>query len=284
MLQTIYIDVLFLINFSMDFLAVFITSYLLKMKLKTGRNTVSALIGALYSVLSVALRFDGIILALLVAFVMCRVAFGKRKIREFFYIFIAFVSVNFLLGGGMTALFSLFNTVIGERLVMIYGDVSSVPGKLPFNIFAIGVTLVTAIVMAFGKIFSRKGTAKAVRTQIFLNGKEGSFTLREDSGNMLTEPTSGDPVIFLSDSAIQRISDIKTLSAIQSLDAEIMKKSGLKMSFTVYETVSGKEMCVCIRPDRVLINGHAVRAWITSGKNTSFGEGDGIVPSVLISS
>lgn len=283
MLQTIYIDVLFIINFSMDFLAVFITSYLLKIKIKTYKNTLAALFLALYSVLTVMLRFEGMIVALLFAYFLCLFAFGKRSFKESLQIYIAFIAVNFLLGGGMTALFSLFNSIVGERLVMIYGDVSEVPGKLPFNIFAIGVTFITAIIMMFGKIFTRKGTARSVNAEIFLAKKSSAFTLTEDSGNMLTEALSGEPVIFLNEKALLRITDEKTLFGIKNLDPDLMKKSGLKMRLTAYETVGGREMCVLVRPEKVMIGGRSVRAWIACCKTDTLGDSDGIVPSVLIS-
>lgn len=282
MLQTVYIDVLLVIDFSMDFLALYITSYLLKLKLKASRNILAAFLGALYSVLTVILKFDSIILTVIFGYFICLAAFGKRKPKESAYIFIAFIAVNFLLGGGMTALFSIFNSVVGERLVIIYGDVSKVPEKLPFNIFAFGAALITAIVMLFAKIFSKKGTAKRVSAEIYIGSRCGEFILTEDSGNMLTEQLSGDPVIFLSERAMLKLTDSRTLYAIKSLEPEIMKKSRLKMRVTVYETVGGKEMCVCLRPDKVVIDGRSVRAWIASGKSESFGDSDGLVPSVLL--
>lgn len=266
----------------MDFLALYITSYLLKLKLKASRNILAAFLGALYSVFTVLFRFDSIVLSIVFGYFICLTAFGKRKPRESAYIFIAFVAVNFLLGGGMTALFSIFNSVIGERLVIIYGDVNKVPNKLPFNIFAAGAAFITAITMTFAKFFSRKGTARRVKAEIFLVKRGGEFLLTEDSGNMLTEQLSGEPVIFLSEKAMLKITDAETLSAVNRLDPEIMQKSRLKMRVTVYETVSGKEMCVCLRPDRVIIGGKSVRAWIAIGKTDAFGDSDGIVPSVLL--
>ena len=282
MLQTVYVDVLFSIDFTMDFLALYITSYLLKMRVKNRRIVISALLGAFYSVLTVVLRVDSVIFALLFAAVMCFTAFGKRRIKQFLHIFITFIAVNFLLGGGMTALFTLFNSVIGERLVIIYGDVSSVPGKLPFNIFAVGVVIITATVMAFAKFFSRKGTCRNVSSEIQLYGKHAKLVLTEDSGNLLTESLSGEPVIFLSERAMLKFTDEKTLCAIKNLNPEIMSKSRVKMRVAVYQTVSGKEMCLCIRPEKISVDGKSVRAWVACGKADVFGESDGIIPSVLV--
>ncbi len=280
--QTIYIDILFAINFSMDFLAIYITSYLLKLKFKTFKAVIAAILGALYSAFTVILRTDSIILALFFAYFMCYIAFEKRNLKNSIYNFIAYIAVNFLIGGGMTAVFSVFNKLVGERIVTIYGDVNSVPEKLPFSIFAVGVTFITALIIAFAKMFSKKGTAKNVKAEIFVGDKKGDFYLTEDSGNMLTEHLSGEPVIFLSEKAMLKITDEKTLIGVKNLDADIMKNSKIKMRVTVYETVSGKEMCVCMKPNKTLINGTNVRAWVAVGKGNIFGENDGIVPSILI--
>ncbi len=282
MLQTVYVDILFCIDFTMDFLALYITSYLLKIRLKTHRIVIAALFGALYSVLTVVFRVDSVIFALLCAAVMCFTAFGKRSLKQFLHIFIAFIAVNFLLGGGMTALFTLFNSFVGERLVIIYGDVSNVPGKLPFNIFAVGVVVITVTVMSFAKFFSRKGTCRNVPSEIYLYGRHEKLNLTEDSGNLLTESLSGEPVIFLSEKAMLKFTDEKTLCAIKNLNPDIMSKNRVKMRVAVYQTVSGKEMCLCIRPEKILVNGKSVRAWIACGKADVFGESDGIIPSVLV--
>ncbi len=282
LLQTVYVDVLFVIDFTMDFLALYITSYFLKTRLKMRRIIIAALLGALYSVLTVVLRIDSIILALIFAAFMCFITFGKRSVKGFLHIVISFIAVNFLLGGGMTALFSFFNSVVGERLVMIYGDVSNVPSKLPFNIFAVGVLIIAVLAMTFARFFSKKGTCRRIGAEIELSGKHGSFILTEDSGNLLTESVSGEPVIFLSEKAMLELTDEKTLSAIKNISPEVMGRSRFKMRIAVYQTVSGKEMCLCIRPEKILIGGRAVRAWIACGKADVFGENDGIVPSVLV--
>ncbi len=282
MLQTVYVDVLFIIDFTMDFLALYITSYLLKSRLKTGRITASALLGALYSALTVVFRIDSLILSLMFAALMCFIAFGKRSIKGFLHIIVSFIAVNFLLGGGMTALFSFFNLTVGERLIMIYGDVSNVPNKLPFNIFAVGVLIIAVFIMAFARFFSKKGACRNIGAEIELGGRRASFVLTEDSGNLLTESVSGDPVIFLSENAMLKLIDEKTLYAIKNLSPEVMSRGRLKMRIAVYQTISGKELCLCIRPEKILIGGRLVRAWIACGKAAVFGENDGIVPSSLV--
>ena len=282
MLRTVYADVLFLIDFTMDFLAVYLTSHFVKRKTDVRRIIFSALIGALYSVLTVIFKLDSLLLTLLVAVLICLTAFGRCPLKGSLHILTVFVSVNFLLGGGMTAVFSFFNSKVGEKLVMIYGDVSRVTNKLPLNIFMLGAAFITVFVIVFSRIYSKKTSLRPVEAEIELFGKRERFTLSEDSGNMLTEGISGDPVVFLSESALARLIGKETVAALTSFDSSALEGKGLKMRVTVYKTVSGKEMCMCVRPERMLLSGRSVRAWIACAVDGTFGEYDGIIPSSLV--
>ena len=280
--QTVYADVLFVIDFTMDFLAIFLTSQFLKRKISVKRIILSATIGAFYSVITVVLKLSSIILTLLIAAFICLTAFGRCSVKVFLHILTVYISINFLFGGGMTALFSFFNSKVGEKLVMIYGDIGRVANKLPLNVFLIGATVISVFVFTFGRIFSRKGVIRTVKAEIEISGKHESFILTEDSGNMLTEGISGEPVVFLSAVSLSRLLGKETVSALTELNTDILSGEKLKMRLTVYKTVSGKEMCMCIRPERIILDGKSVRAWIACASGGTFGEYDGIAPSSLL--
>ena len=55
MTQTVYVDLYFLINFSMDFLCFFLTSKLLSAKLSFGRTLVASTLGGIYANLALFL-------------------------------------------------------------------------------------------------------------------------------------------------------------------------------------------------------------------------------------
>jgi hypothetical protein len=233
-------------------------------------------------VFTVILGFDSIIFAVIIAAAMCLITFGKRSIKGFSRIFITFFAVNLLLGGGMTALFSFFNSFVGEKIIMIYGDVSHVTGKMPINVFALGVLSVTVIIFLFGRIYSRKSGTRNIKAEVGLLGKSVFYSLIEDSGNLLTERLSGEPVIFLSEKAMRRIISEEILSAMNNIEPGVFLKNKITARIVTYSTVNGSQTCMCIRPSKILINNKAVKAWITCGKCNIFGENDGIIPSVLV--
>ena len=64
MTEEIYGDVLFLINFSMDFLSLFITGKIMHLKMNKWRLLASATVGGVYGVASLFFPFDGVLLVL----------------------------------------------------------------------------------------------------------------------------------------------------------------------------------------------------------------------------
>ena len=117
MTEEIYGDVLFLINFSMDFLSLFITGKIMHLKLKAWRVLVAASIGGVYGVAALFFPFDGIPLVfanIACAAVMCFAAFRSRgKISSVFLCCLLFYGVGMLLGGAMTALYSRIGKYTG---------------------------------------------------------------------------------------------------------------------------------------------------------------------------
>ena len=282
MQQVIYADILFVINFSMDFLAFYILSYILKLPFKKGRMFLSAAIGALYSVCEVVVHNDNIPIAIVVAALMCFIGFGKSGLGAFARQLIGFISVNFLLGGGMTAIFSVFNAMGHEQKLLIYGELNTVGEKLPFSYFVLGFAVISILSLLFAGIYSSRADRKKVSGKITYHGNTEEFSLLCDSGNLLTEPLSGDPVIFLSENAFLKLCGKGTLTAVKSADASFMKSDTKNIRLIVYETVGGSDMGICLRPERVKVGGKDVKAWITMGNRSNYGESEGIVPLSLV--
>ena len=67
--MTLYADVLFAINFSMDFLSLYLTSVILHKKIYKSRIIISALLGGLYGVVEMLISIDKVISVLISVFV-----------------------------------------------------------------------------------------------------------------------------------------------------------------------------------------------------------------------
>lgn len=279
--QVIYGDILFLINFSMDFLTLYVVSSLLKIKFSRLGIIIAATIGATYSVFEVMVHKDSIILTVACAVVMCIATFGKGKLSMLISELLSFITANFILGGGMTCIFEIFNSFGNRYDILIYGQMNSVGKQLPLPIFILAFSILSVIVIVFSRLYSGNRAISEVEVIITYNGKTVKYEMLADSGNLLIEPLSGDPVIFLGQEQMEKLCGANAVKGILSADTNFMRSDTRNIRLIVYETVSGKEIGVCIRPQRILIGGNSVSAWITVGK-TETGRKEGIVPASLV--
>ncbi len=282
MQQVIYADVLFLIDLSMDFLALYIVSAMLKIQSGKYNLAFASAIGSLYSVVSVVSRHDSIILAVAVALVMNIAAFGFCKFSRLATRVTVFLVVNFILGGAMTAIFNVFNSFGRDRFVMIYGEISEVPSKVPFSVFAVGFAITAVISVVFIRLFSQKASLSYASAEITYGKNTVKFKLLCDSGNLLTEPISGEPVIFLSESSMKKLTGEGVLKSLLTADSEFLSRNLRRARILLYETVNGRQSGVCIRADKVVIDGKSCRAWISVSSTVKSDDGDGIAPVSLL--
>lgn len=191
--QEIYADLYFLINTGMNLISLMITASLLHRPVNRLRALVAASAGGLYAVLALLWGSGGILgffADCALAFVMCAILFASRRDRfsrllrctavEFF--------VSVLLGGTMTALYSLLNR-LDLPLEALEGD------GLSIWLFA-ALSLVAAFMTARGgRVFRSAGVSKSVRVTVRLFERELTLSALIDSGNLLRDPMSGKSVI-----------------------------------------------------------------------------------------
>ncbi len=282
MQQVIYADVLFLVDLSMDFLALYIVSYMLRINASKYCLAFSASLGALYSVINVIVRHDSLILTLAIAVLMIIAAFGFCSISRIAIRAVVFFVVNFILGGAMTAIFNLFNSFGKNNFVMIYGEISEIPKKMTFEFFVVGFALTAAVCVIFLRAFLPKACVKYVSGDITFNGKTERYKLLCDSGALLTEPISGEPVIFLSKRAMTRLIGDKIFLQISQSNPDFLEKNIKRARLVLYRTAGGRSSSVCIKADNVRIEGKNCRAWLCTALSESCGCGDGIAPASLL--
>ena len=193
MTTEIYADTLFIVNFSMDFLSLFITGKLTHSPIKSRRILLAAALGAIFATVSVVFDSGDAVSRILwltafatCALTMCRISYsvGLKKLLP------VFIAVNLGLGGLMSLLFGLARR---SGLTMSGGDNSASP--LMFLVFAL-ISGVVSLVYGRLRMFGTK--RKEVTSQITVLGNTVSARLLSDSGNLLCDPISSKPVIILS--------------------------------------------------------------------------------------
>lgn len=255
--QTVYADLLFLINFSMDFLCYYITSKLMHRKLPSVRAIIASAIGGVYAVL---ILLSGVVPPLelvcniIAGVIMCIIVFAKKGTRPGRVLLssLVYVGVSVALGGLMTAIFNMLN-LLGLPL----GSIEESGDGIPVWLFAILAAVSGTATLAGGRFFKKKQSQRTADVEITIKDKTVRLSAILDSGNLLRDPISGKSVIVtdivrmkdaLPSELIRAVKE-KDPSRLSSLDRDSSKRLHLIPSRTAH----GEGMLYAMKPDRMTI-------------------------------
>ncbi len=248
--QVVYVDLFFIINFSMDFLCFFLEIQLLGSRMSLGRVIFSSILGGIYACVALFLPMVGIwdiALDFAVCALMCVIAF--KSISHILGNTVLYIAISAVLGGFMTAMFLLLN-----RLELPLGDIEG--DGISAYVLAL-LALVSAIASyLWGKVFRRRTSLKHTTVYIELDGR--SVTLRGlcDSGNLLCEPISGKPCIVADTKALEPClpEDILKMSRSGGLDSQISAgKSARRLRLIPTATATGDGVLIALRADKIYL-------------------------------
>lgn len=208
MFYIIYIDVLFLVNFFMDFLLLMLTSKISKRPTTLFRIFLAAIVGTALFCLGLIYpkgTFKAIkpLYALVVSIIMVKLGFPKMGLKTSLRILTIFYLTAFTLSGTMNAIY--YNTKLGNyfRLV-IKGEKES---KITIGVLALLAIVSYLIVkLLIGKIIKDKEKRKTIfEVTLVSNGKEIVIKGLLDTGNSLKEPIGRKPVNIIELSAAKEL-------------------------------------------------------------------------------
>ena len=250
MTQNVYADLLFLINFSMDYLCLFVCARILHRKMRLSRMILASAIGGAYSVAALFLTASGAVsLAVdcLVCLIMCAIVFSERGRRFSSVLLCAFlyVGISMMTGGCMTAIFNLLN-----KLDIPLGNVDA--DGISTYLFAILAAVAGFISTRSGQIISRKASAKECKLKIRFCNCDFEFLGLCDTGNLVRDPISSKPVIFLDRKRLSEHIDLSFLDEYANgrLDPSSPCKN---LRLMVINTAAGKKMIVAAAPQSISV-------------------------------
>lgn len=268
-MNTVYVDVLFLINFSVDYLALYLTGKALRLPLRRARMIGVAVAGALYALWALLLCEHYVLLiasAVFVCLVGVWLAYPMQNIRTIWRSSFLYAGVCAGLGGCVSLLYRIVSGVFrGASLhdngakVLVFTVLTAVSGSL----IAIGNHLLTDV----------RGT-KSVSVSIQIGEKRGTFHLLVDTGNLVKEPVSGKQVIFLSRRASRR-----TFGCLIEKEEYCPERRRI----ISMEWGSGKQILLSILPEKIELNGGIVNAYVAVMPQERLRQYDGIFPAALLS-
>lgn len=246
MTTVLYADVLFIINFSMDFLSIYITAKLLSLRQSAIRFTAAAVLGAFGATTMTALgitSFPEALLTVLLSFTMTAIALGVGSLRTFLIRSFALWGAGALLGGAVSVLCSLGESpVIGQH---------TSGADSPYVIYLASGAI---LVFFFIRLIRPKLAQKTAEITIRLGENSVTVTALVDSGNLAADPISGSPVIFISRSEAVKLIGEKDVQALLNCDRVTLSYDLLRRLRLI--PVAGEthsELYFAIRPDSVTV-------------------------------
>lgn len=196
--MVIYADIVFLINFFMDTIILFLTSILVKKKVNKSLVIFGAFIGSLLYCLLMFYpkinKFYNPITSIFTIVIPTLLVFKPKSLREFFKTFVSLNICAFLIGGICTALFfyTNFNNYIGELLSFEMNNFS-----FKLLIFSSSATYVTIKLIRLKINSKMQKKQHIVSVTLTKNTKSVAFNALVDTGNTLREPITNKHVIIL---------------------------------------------------------------------------------------
>lgn len=198
MKEVIYIDILIIENFFMNYLLLYFINRFCKCRAKKWRIIAAALIGAMY-VLVVFYpdlhMFYSVLMKFMISLLMIIVAFFPHELREFLKITILFYLEAFIIGGFLLGIFYLSNRTTEIINGALY--ISSVSASPEYIIIG---SIIAIILVKFGFDYFEGyyiNEKTKVELDLVLNRRKCSVTALIDTGNSLKDPITNVPVIIV---------------------------------------------------------------------------------------
>lgn len=257
--QTVYIDIFFLINFSMDFLGLFLASKLLSRKISILRMALSAIFGGLYACFALAFSLESVsgilsfsadaLACILMAFIA---VFDRRAKRAVFSFSLVFGAVSLLLGGAMTALFYAFNKLSVDRWFSEQGEGGD---SLSVWLFVILAALSGIFALLGGNFLKKKGLRQTGFVEIEYQGRSARLPCICDSGNLLREPISGLPCVVADIDALEGVFSPHFCNCIKKRDILLLSsREASRIRMIPAKSASGETLLLGMRVDSLRID------------------------------
>lgn len=277
MKYTIYIDILFCVNFIIDYIILVSVRYLRGLNTKNARLLAGAFVGGLGSLVILLPPMPAYLswaVNLLETLAVAAAAFLPMNCKKFIKTAVSMFIISFFYCGAMSAVLALFspeNLVVRNSAVYI--------GISPLML--VGSTLgIYILLKVFLKIWGRILPPQMCRIEVCHNGKSLSLNGTVDTGNTLHEPFSNECVIVGKAELFKDMVNIEKCT--DSLEAV---KNGIR--FIPFKSVGGNGLMPSFKPSKIYLSDDSgkteIQAYIglCGGENLT-DENDLLIPSELV--
>lgn len=212
----IYLDVVLIENFIMNYIIIFSTAIISKSKMHYFRISLASLLAGFYSILTYIWELGNVVsfcVKFLISIMIILIAFDGRKPKILFKQLILFYLVSFTFGGISFMLLFLINPaniVFKNGLLM---------GSYPVKITMIGGILGFVVIAIVSYMIKDRLKVKSMLCdlEIFYKGNYKKLKTMIDTGNLLKEPISQTDVIIVEKNSLKGIISDEILENIEDI-------------------------------------------------------------------
>lgn len=259
--MTIYIDIVLIENLIMNYIILFTTAVVLKIKVNHIRLILASLLGGGYSIIAymgIIKVYSSIILKIILSVLIIYIAFNPQNIKKMCKDLLLFYLISFVFGG---AAFALIYIIKPQNILMKNGLFL---GTYPLKTVMLGAIIAFCIIIGAFAIIKNKISKKDMfcEIEILINQKKIKTKAMIDTGNMLKEPITNVPVIVVEHillySCIPKeiLNNLKEIMGgdFKNIPCAIQEKYISKLKLIPFSSL-GKQngMLIGIRPEYVKI-------------------------------
>ena len=259
--MTIYIDIVLIENLIMNYIILFTTAVVLKIKVNHIRLILSSLLGAGYSIIAymgIIKVYSSIILKIILSVLIIYIAFNPQNIKKMCKDLLLFYLVSFVFGG---AAFALIYIIKPQNILMKNGLFL---GTYTLKTVMLGAVVAFCIIIGAFAIIKNKISKKDMfcEIEILINQKKIKTKAMIDTGNMLKEPITNVPVIVVEHILLyscmpkEILNNLKEIMGgdFKNIPCDIQEKYISKLKLIPFSSL-GKQngMLIGIRPEYVKV-------------------------------
>ena len=265
---TVYLDVILVYNFFIDWILLWSTAYILKVKPKMYRLALGACVGASYTMVlffpSISGQFT-FFSKLILSICMTLIVFGFHRLYVFLKRLLVFYLVAFVLGGGLIGIHYFLQSDSEILSGIVFTNSGGLGTPVTWGFLAVCFPLVWWL--------SSKGLKQVKETnrkaalygdvQVIMNGESIQCKGLIDTGNQLYEPITRIPVTIMDIECVRDYIPSELYQSIKQQEDLSSSSSFMQMEdiwlqrirMIPYRSVSrGMDLLLAIRPDLIRVH------------------------------
>jgi len=259
LLKVVYIDVLFGMNFIINYLMLYASAKLGGQVIKRFFIALSAIVGAIYCCLTYFAEMQKItafVAKITIGLIMVLIAFGIN--RNLFRLFLSFCGVSFAFGGCVLAVYYISGGAGG--MIDVSNGIYYLRVSFKTLLLSAGISFLI-VNFVFKRCVAKNDGRSISRVRVENQSKRVCFQALIDTGNNLTDPITNRPVIIAEYDMLREILDRKIIEVLDNVSPTdfplVIDKLPREYKFRLlpYKTIGCEfDMLLVFQPDSIFIN------------------------------